>query len=133
MIRLALHIQSPCWASLYAEPALITELFFYRRIRRDRGFGKNDCEDYACSILRVYDQVVTAENTQSGRDGSVEIVISNPVAPGVNGELHGGNRLALENIRQRLQITFGERAGLVSTQVDGEYRVLMRFPETGVS
>jgi len=66
-------------------------------------------------------------------DGSVEIVISNPVAPGGNGEQRSGNRIALENIRQRLQITFGGRSELVSTLEEGVYKVMMRFPEAGIS
>jgi two-component system sensor histidine kinase AlgZ len=65
--------------------------------------------------------------------GTVEIVISNPVAPGGNGEQRSGNRIALENIRQRLQITFGGRAVLVSTLEEGVYKVMMRFPEAGIS
>ena len=67
------------------------------------------------------------------RDGLVEIVISNPLAHGGNGEQRAGNHIALENIRQRLQITFGDRAELVSTQAEGMYRVVMRFPETELS
>ena len=66
-------------------------------------------------------------------DGSVEIVISNPVVPGGSGEQRSGNRIALENIRQRLQITFGRRAELVSSLSEGVYKIIMRFPETGVA
>jgi len=67
------------------------------------------------------------------RDGRVAITISNPVATGGNGEQHAGNRIAQENIRQRLQITFGDSAELVSTLRDDVYKVVMRFPEAGIS
>ncbi|MDX2456765.1 MAG: sensor histidine kinase [Gammaproteobacteria bacterium] len=65
-------------------------------------------------------------------DGRIAIKISNPVAAGGNGELHAGNRIAQENIRQRLQITFGDHAELVSTLTAGFYKVVMRFPEAGI-
>jgi len=67
------------------------------------------------------------------RDGRVAITISNPVATGGNGGRHAGNRIAQENIRQRLQITFGDSAELVSTLSEGVYKVVMRFPEAGIS
>jgi two-component system sensor histidine kinase AlgZ len=67
------------------------------------------------------------------RDGQVAITISNPVAVGDDGEQHNGNRIAQENIRQRLQITFGDSAELVATLREGVYKVVMRFPEAGIS
>ncbi|HAJ92467.1 MAG TPA: sensor histidine kinase [Gammaproteobacteria bacterium] len=65
-------------------------------------------------------------------DGRVAIEISNPIAAEGNGEQHAGNHIAQENIRQRLQITFGDRAELVATLTAGFYRVVMRFPEAGM-
>jgi len=41
-----------------------------------------------------------------------------------------GNRIAQENIRQRLALAFGARAGLEVTRTGEEYRVRIRFPET---
>jgi two-component system sensor histidine kinase AlgZ len=67
------------------------------------------------------------------RDGKVEIIIRNPVMVGSNVEQHAGNRIAQENIRQRLQITFGDSAELVATLSEGIYKVVMRFPEAGIS
>jgi two-component system sensor histidine kinase AlgZ len=67
------------------------------------------------------------------RDGQLAITISNPVAVGDDGEQHAGNRIAQENIRQRLQITFGDNAELVSTLREGVYQVVMRFPVAGIS
>ena len=69
--------------------------------------------------------------TVSGRvaDGRVEIVVSNPVAPPrAESAERAGNRLALENIRQRLALAFDEAATLAFAQPDGEYRVTIRFP-----
>jgi two-component system sensor histidine kinase AlgZ len=69
--------------------------------------------------------------TVSGRvvDGRVEIVVANPVAaaPAAAAE-RPGNRLALENIRQRLALAYEEAATLTIEQPDGEYRVTIRFP-----
>jgi len=69
--------------------------------------------------------------TVSGRvvDGRVELVVSNPVAP-VRAEAaeRPGNRLALDNIRQRLALAYDEAATLEVEQPDGEYRVTIRFP-----
>jgi two-component system sensor histidine kinase AlgZ len=61
--------------------------------------------------------------------GMVEIAISNPV-PVQDGGGHEGNRIAQENIRQRLGLAFGTRAGLEVTRTGEEYRVRLRFPET---
>jgi two-component system, LytTR family, sensor histidine kinase AlgZ len=69
--------------------------------------------------------------TVSGRvvDGQVEIVVSNPVAEaGASGEPRAGNRLALDNIRQRLDLAYGGRGSLEVEQEPGLYRVTLRFP-----
>jgi len=63
------------------------------------------------------------------RDGRVTIAITNPVLPEVAGKQQGGHRIAQENIRQRLQIIFGDSADLVSTLTAGVYKVVMHFPE----
>jgi two-component system, LytTR family, sensor histidine kinase AlgZ len=39
-----------------------------------------------------------------------------------------GNRMALDNIRQRLQGCYQERAGLTQSEVDGGYQVRLFFP-----
>ena len=59
----------------------------------------------------------------------VEITIRNPVPDNGAGVEHEGNRIAQENIRQRLQIAFRGRAGLVTSLGDGVYTVTLRFPE----
>ncbi len=71
--------------------------------------------------------------TVSGRvvDGEVELVVSNPVAEaGASGEPRAGNRLALDNIRQRLDLAYGGRGSLEVEQTPGLYRVTLRFPYT---
>jgi two-component system sensor histidine kinase AlgZ len=67
------------------------------------------------------------------RDGFVTIAISNPVLSGAAGEQPAGHRIAQENIRQRLQIIFGDSASLVSTLTAGVYKVVMHFPEVAAS
>jgi two-component system sensor histidine kinase AlgZ len=69
--------------------------------------------------------------TISGRvdEDEVEIVVSNPVAQnGAAGEQRSGNRLALDNIRQRLDLAYGGRGSLTVEQQPDRYRVTVRFP-----
>jgi two-component system sensor histidine kinase AlgZ len=71
--------------------------------------------------------------TVSGRviDGEIELVVSNPVGPKVaHGEERTGNRLALDNIRQRLDLAYGGRGSLTVDQQPDRYRVTVRFPYT---
>jgi two-component system sensor histidine kinase AlgZ len=70
----------------------------------------------------------TIEVTGRYQNDLLEITISNPtrrVKPDTAG---GGNRIAQENIRQRLKIAFGGRAGLDVQQGDESYQVTIRFP-----
>ena len=66
------------------------------------------------------------------QQGRVEIAISNPVPDSSSGQ-HEGNRIAQENIRQRLQIAFGGRAALLTSLEDGVYTVILRFPEVEIA
>jgi two-component system sensor histidine kinase AlgZ len=69
--------------------------------------------------------------TISGRvvDDEVEIVVSNPIAQnGAAGEPRSGNRLALDNIRQRIDLAYGGRGSLTVEQQPDRYRVTVRFP-----
>ena len=67
------------------------------------------------------------------KDGFVTIAISNPVLSKTASEQPAGHRIAQENIRQRLQIIFGDSASLVSTLTAGVYQVVMHFPEEATS
>ncbi|MDX1698243.1 MAG: sensor histidine kinase [Thiohalobacterales bacterium] len=64
--------------------------------------------------------------------GMVDITITNPV-PAQGGGSHEGNRIALDNIRQRLGLAFGPRAGLETEGTGNEYRVNIHFPEAQTS
>jgi len=67
--------------------------------------------------------------TVAGRlvDGEIELVVTNPVAPKA-AEERSGNRLALDNIRQRLELAYGGRGSLTIEQQPDRYRVVVRFP-----
>jgi two-component system sensor histidine kinase AlgZ len=60
--------------------------------------------------------------------GQVELVVSNPVAQNPAGEPRIGNRLALDNIRQRLELAYGSRGSLTVEQRPDRYQVTLRFP-----
>jgi two-component system sensor histidine kinase AlgZ len=71
--------------------------------------------------------------TVSGRvvAGNIEIIVTNPVAPSRgSGHERRGNRLALDNIRQRLALAYDQAATLEIDEQPGEYRVTIRFPYT---
>jgi two-component system sensor histidine kinase AlgZ len=70
--------------------------------------------------------------TVSGRvvGGNIEIVVTNPVAAVRNGHSRAGNRIALDNIRQRLALAYDRAATLTIEQPAGEFRVTIRFPYT---
>jgi len=69
----------------------------------------------------------------SGRrsGGLLEITVSNPIADGAASGRSNGNRMAQENIHQRLAIAFGSRAGLVKHGEKDCYQVSIRFPQAG--
>ncbi len=59
--------------------------------------------------------------------GMITIVVKNPVPP-ANLTVREGNRLALANIRERLDLMYGERATVKAGLFDAEYIVTLRFP-----
>jgi two-component system sensor histidine kinase AlgZ len=59
--------------------------------------------------------------------GMITIVVRNPVPPS-NLTMRDGNRLALANIRERLDLMYGERATVKAGRFDEEYIVTLRFP-----
>lgn len=65
----------------------------------------------------------------SGRvDGAdIEINIANPASEG-NPSRRNGNRLALDNIRERLAACFGKQAHVAVDSSDGRFQVQVRFP-----
>jgi two-component system sensor histidine kinase AlgZ len=63
------------------------------------------------------------------RDGEVRITVTNPVAePSPGTDMRAGNRIALENIRQRLRFAYPDRGALEIERRPGEYQVTLRFP-----
>jgi two-component system sensor histidine kinase AlgZ len=80
---------------------------------------------------------ITIEIVESGRQ--VRIVLTNPAAAAGGGPAHfgnsgnnhgGGNRMALANIRERLQLHFDDEATLDAQVRDGLYTVVMVLPRT---
>jgi two-component system sensor histidine kinase AlgZ len=61
--------------------------------------------------------------------GMITIVVKNPVPP-ANLTVRDGNRLALANIKERLDLMYGERATVKAGLFDDQYIVTLRFPFT---
>ncbi len=59
---------------------------------------------------------------------TLEVLVSNPLEADSATHHHDGNRIALNNVRQRLRALFGAAAQLRSEQVDGCYVVRMVVP-----
>jgi two-component system, LytTR family, sensor histidine kinase AlgZ len=61
------------------------------------------------------------------RGNMLDMRISNPLNPS-GGRRAGGNRMALNNIRERLTLFFDMEATLSTEEQDGEFRVRVRIP-----
>ena len=61
--------------------------------------------------------------------GMITVVVKNPV-PAANLTMRDGNRLALANIKERLELMYGERATVKAGRFDEQYIVTLRFPFT---
>jgi two-component system sensor histidine kinase AlgZ len=59
--------------------------------------------------------------------GMITIVVRNPM-PIASLTIRDGNRLALANIKERLDLMYGERATVKSGRFDEEFIVTLRFP-----
>ena len=66
----------------------------------------------------------------SGRlsEGDVEITVTNPVTDATGRYIRPGNRLALDNIRERLSLSYGPRGVVEVNEEEGRYAVTLRFP-----
>ncbi len=62
------------------------------------------------------------------RRHKVNLSIRNTLPAQQSSSHRRGNRLAVENIRQRLQAIFDEEAGLVAGEVEGDHQVRLYFP-----
>lgn len=56
------------------------------------------------------------------------ILVSNPTSPNHDYGRHEGNRIAQDNIRQRLELAYGPAAGLKARQQEQRYEVELRIP-----
>ena len=69
-------------------------------------------------------------------DGRIRLVIENPVASENQRRQHKsrrpGHQLALDNIRQRFQLAYGDKASVTATEHTGRYVIELIFP-SGVS
>jgi two-component system sensor histidine kinase AlgZ len=71
----------------------------------------------------------TVTVTGEFRQGMITVVVRNPVPP-MNLTVREGNRLALANIKERMELMYGERATVKAGRFDEEYIVTLRFPFT---
>lgn len=67
---------------------------------------------------------VAIEVTSTGEE--LVIRLTNPFQP--SGDHHAGNKMALANIRERLQLHFDAEASMHSRVADGTYEVTIRLP-----
>jgi two-component system sensor histidine kinase AlgZ len=58
----------------------------------------------------------------------LEITVSNPTEPHAGDSRRRGNRIAVENIRERLSLAFAGRGKLEVERTDSAYNVRLRFP-----
>ena len=70
--------------------------------------------------------VITISGVAEGR--RIVITIRNPRVPDSAGGRSQGNRIALENIRLRLQLAFGTQAGVALHEVGDEFETTLYFP-----
>ena len=63
------------------------------------------------------------------KQGMITVVVRNPVPP-ANLTVREGNRLALANIKERMDLMYDDRATVKSGRFDEEYIVTLRFPFT---
>lgn len=62
------------------------------------------------------------------RDDVLTLAVRNTLPADAAASQRSGNRMAQENVRQRLDAAFGERAGMVVGRVDDCYQVRLHFP-----
>jgi len=71
----------------------------------------------------------TVTVTGEFKQGMITVVVRNPVPP-ANLTVREGNRLALANIKERMDLMYGERSTVKAGRFDEEYIVTLRFPFT---
>jgi two-component system, LytTR family, sensor histidine kinase AlgZ len=79
--------------------------------------------------IEALEHGATVTVTGRVRNRRIEIVVANPLAPPRGDAVErSGNRLAVENIRQRLALAYGREGTIEIERPEGEYRVTIRFP-----
>ena len=68
---------------------------------------------------------VTVTGTRDGR--YLQIAVSNPVAPD-NARSEDGNKMAMDNIRQRFDLAYDNKASVSIDDSNERYTVTLRFP-----
>jgi two-component system sensor histidine kinase AlgZ len=68
---------------------------------------------------------VSVTGKRDGKD--LVIAMSNPVATGTARSTHG-NKMAMDNIRQRFELAYGSRASVSVSDENDRYSVSLRFP-----
>ena len=74
----------------------------------------------------------TIEVTARRREGSLRLSVANPVPDAQPSQRRGGNRMALDNIRQRLQAVYDERGSLHLREEPGRYVAELVIPRDPV-
>jgi two-component system sensor histidine kinase AlgZ len=63
-------------------------------------------------------------------DGAIVLEVTNPKPSGRPPTPHRGHRMALDNIRQRLELAFPGHAAVTVDDAESRYTVRLRFPHT---
>ena len=61
-------------------------------------------------------------------NGDIVLTVANPIPPDGRRTTRDGNQTAVENIRQRLLLAYGERGRMDVESSDDRYTVTLRFP-----
>lgn len=61
-------------------------------------------------------------------DGRAEVSVSNPLSSKERSNRHKGNNIALDNIRQRFKLIYGDNAELITEKKGDEFYAALRFP-----
>ncbi len=74
---------------------------------------------------------VIVEGRYEPAAGMIHLSVENPLPRRGDAGPREGNRIALENLRQRFALAWGERAGVSAAAEGDRYRVSLRFPAGG--
>ncbi|MEJ2513763.1 MAG: histidine kinase [Gammaproteobacteria bacterium] len=73
---------------------------------------------------------VSVEGRYDPEAGTIHLTVENPLPAGRPPGQREGNRMALENLRQRFALAWGEQAGVSASAEGDRYRVTLHFPAT---